>query len=153
MIEALINTQYESIRGFNYQPSYDFSGLTIWREFRQDVVAVELERGKKYFPGMNTIRAWLSWDAFLENPKRFAANFDALLEIAAGNGLRVIPTLFNGWHSIPNFGGIVVGQLLLLKNVDYWDIFLRYISELVGGHANDERICGYEAPGIMMLPV
>lgn len=63
---------YAEINGFNYQPSYGSSGLEIWQQFDASIVDKELGRGKKYFPGMNAIRLWLSWDAFVREQQRFS---------------------------------------------------------------------------------
>ena len=50
------------VRGFNYQPSYGSSALEVWQGFDAGTVDLELGRGKKYFPGINAIRLWLSWN-------------------------------------------------------------------------------------------
>ena len=56
---------YQDIRGFNYQPSYEANGYAIWRNFKPLLIDHELALGKQYFPKMNAVRLWLSWDAFL----------------------------------------------------------------------------------------
>ena len=73
---------WSAIRGFNYQPSYGTSGLDTWLNFDAETIDRELERGRRYFPGMNAIRIWLSWEAFVRNPQRFAENFEQELAIA-----------------------------------------------------------------------
>ncbi len=62
---------YSQIKGFNYQPSYGSSGFELWQKFDSTIIEKELGLGKKYFPGMNAIRLWLSWDSFIRNPRRF----------------------------------------------------------------------------------
>jgi hypothetical protein len=137
---------YRNIRGFNYQPSYEATGYSIWRQFRPDKFENELGLGKKYFPGINTVRYWLSFDAFAVGPDEFAAHFENALSIAHNLGLKVIPALFNNWHSVPGFGGIAEEML------NYWFIsygkrgeaenyvFRPYLEKIVGGHASDDRI-------------
>jgi len=139
---------FAAIRGFNYQPSWDFSGHVIWRQFQADLMKVELGRGKKYFPRINTVRLWLSFDASIGEPKRVAANFESALEIASEHDLRIIPVLFNNWHSVPDFGGIS------LEMVRYWsnrqhktipaNVFDPYLAELVGRHTEDPRVVAWD---------
>ena len=72
----------QDIRGFNYQPSYGTSGLELWRNFQAPIIEIELGRGKRYFPWINAIRLWLSWDAYRRDAKRFTVNFETALAIA-----------------------------------------------------------------------
>ncbi|HUZ46672.1 MAG TPA: cellulase family glycosylhydrolase [Terriglobia bacterium] len=139
---------YAHIRGFNYQPSWDFSGHVIWRQFRPELFDLELSQGKRYFPGINTVRLWLSFAAFIgggiENQNRVAANFDTALQIADKHGLKVIPTLFNGWHSVPDFGGVAQEMVKNWMDDRYPtippNVFVPYLEKFVGAHANDHRI-------------
>jgi hypothetical protein len=137
---------YRNIRGFNYQPSYEATGYSIWRYFRPEKIGTELGLGKKYFPGINAVRYWLSFDAFAVDPSAFAAHFEEALAIAHGLGLKVVATLFNNWHSIPGFGGIAEEML------NYWFVnygkrgeagnyvFRPYLEKIVGEHKSDDRI-------------
>ncbi|MCL5998207.1 MAG: hypothetical protein M1546_19470 [Chloroflexi bacterium] len=141
----LINTSYFWVRGFGYQPSYAATGLDIWRHFDAHLIAAELGRAKAYFPSTNAIRLWLSFDAYLHDPGRFVANFATALDIAGRHGLRVMPCLFNNWHSIPDFGGVAA------EMVAYWgspkrevNHFFRYVDDLVTPHGNDERIFAWD---------
>ncbi len=137
---------YKNIRGFNYQPSYEANGYAIWRDFRPFVIDHELGLGKKYFPKMNAVRLWLSWDAFLLGPDEFAANFERALQICDHHGLKVMPTLYNNWHTPPDFGGVSEEMLRwffvklgkLGEAPDY--MFLPYMQRIVGEHSDDERI-------------
>ena len=137
---------YRDIRGFNYQPSYEATGYSIWRQFRPEKFEAELGLGKKYFPKINAIRYWLSFDAFAVDQSGFAGNFETALEIAHHLGLKVIPTLFNNWHSIPGFGGISE-ELLRYWFINYGRkgeaanyVFRPYLEKVVGEHAYDNRI-------------
>ncbi len=141
---------YRDIRGFGYQPSYEATGYSIWSQFRPEKFDKELGLGKQFFPGINTVRYWLSFDAFAVDPKCFAEHFTTSLEIAHHHGLKVIPTLFNNWHSIPSFGGIADEML------NYWFVnygkrgeasnyaFRPYFEKIVGDHAKDSRILAWD---------
>ena len=141
---------YRDIRGFGYQPSYEATGYSIWRQFQPDKFEVELRNGKRYFPKFNAVRYWLSFDAFAVDPAAFAEHFEAAVSIAHRHGLRVIPTLFNNWHSVPEFGGIA-DEKLRYWFVDYGKkgtaanyVFRPYLEKVVGEHAKDARILAWD---------
>ena len=94
---------YSQIRGFNYQPSYGSHGIETWGDaFDIAIFRREISQGKEYFPGMNTIRLWLSYDAYIRHPEAMPERFHKVVELANELGVRFIPTLFNGWHSWPD---------------------------------------------------
>ncbi len=134
------------IHGFNYQPSYGTSGLEIWQKFDPTTIHLELGRGKKYFPKMNAIRFWLSWEAFRRNPARFADDFDHALVIANEYGLLVMPVLFNRWHdSVLDYGGIYVDHFLPNASwVQSPNMFEPYLEAIVHAHASDPRIFAWD---------
>src|SRR5688572_23728191 len=91
---------WSKIRGFNYQTSYGRTGFELWQNFDGKTIQIEVARGKKYFPGMNALRWWQSWDAYVVNPQRYLSNFKRTLDLAAEVGCAVIPVLFNRWHAL-----------------------------------------------------
>ena len=137
---------YSSIKGFNYQPSYGSNGFEIWQQFDAVTIERELRAGKHYFPHMNAIRVWLSWDAFKRNPEKFAANFDIELGIAAQQDLLVMPVLFNRWHDKAlDYGGIYIDHFLpRVSWIRQGDVFGPYMEMIVGQHANDPRIFAWD---------
>ncbi|MGO8749212.1 MAG: hypothetical protein ACLQNE_24905 [Thermoguttaceae bacterium] len=146
-VEQKTNTRdWSKVRGFNYQPSYGSSGFELWQKFDAVVIDRELGLGKKYFPGMNAIRLWLSWDSFLRNPKRFAGNFNQALGIAEKYGLVVMPVLFNRWHdAVLDYGGIYIDHFLpKVSWVQKPAIFDPYMEAIVGGHKDDPRILAWD---------
>jgi endo-1,4-beta-mannosidase len=137
---------YAEIKGFNYQPSYGSSGLEIWQQFDASIVDKELDRGKKYFPGMNAIRLWLSWDAFVRDQQRFSCDFELALATAEKYGLVVMPVLFNRWHSgVPDYGGIYADHFLpYLRRGRPQNEFEPYLEAIVGPHASDPRVFSWD---------
>ncbi|MCL5995182.1 MAG: cellulase family glycosylhydrolase [Chloroflexi bacterium] len=137
---------YSSIKGFNYQPSYGSNGFEIWRQFDATVVDRELGAGKRYFPGMNAIRLWLSWDAFNREPERFAQAFDTALATAQSYDLVVMPVLFNRWHDRAlDYGGIYIDHFLSRVSwVQREHMFDRYMEMIVGRHAADPRVFAWD---------
>ncbi|MFH0795523.1 MAG: cellulase family glycosylhydrolase [Candidatus Omnitrophota bacterium] len=117
--------------------------MEIWGEkFNASKIEREIFLGKKYFPRINTIRLWLSHDAFIRNPITFTRNFEIVLKIGEKYGLSFIPVLFNGWHSYPDFGGISPEQIF------YWGselnffkkVYFSYLKAIVSRYRRDERI-------------
>ena len=95
------------VRGFNYSGSWGTSGLDLWQHHEHGTMAVEIARGKRYFPKWNVCRWWLSEGSFQRSPERFLANFDAGLSILAQHEILVIPLLFNRWRDPTcDFGGV-----------------------------------------------
>lgn len=137
---------WSTIRGFNYQPSYGSSGFELWQKFDAKTIRLELERGKKYFPHISAIRFWLSWDSFVRNPQRFAANFETALAIADGLQLAVLPVLFNRWHDqVLDYGGIYIDHFLPGASwTENPQLFHAYLAAIGGGHKNDPRILAWD---------
>ncbi|MEI6070992.1 MAG: hypothetical protein WCS31_04315 [Verrucomicrobiae bacterium] len=137
--------KYCDIKGFNYQPSYGTSGLELWMKFHAETIKLELGRGKRHFPWMNTVRLWLSWDAYQRDEKRFVANFETALAIADFYGLKVMPVLFNRWHTNSiDYGGVYIDHFLPGSRNNVQRLFEPYMEDIVGGHANDARISAWD---------
>ncbi len=142
-----VDPYWTQLRGFNYQPSYGSTGLELWLNFDATVIERELAAGKKHFPGMNGLRWWLSRDAFLRNPQRFADNFETALQLADKIGCKVMPVLFNRWHSpVLDYGGIYVDHFYPRAS---WvqrgaKMFESYLQMIVGGHKDDPRIVAWD---------
>ena len=153
MGEHCVNEQerWRGVRGFNYQPSYGRDAVEIWVDrFHAESVARELGTGRQHFPGMNTVRLWLSHDAFLRDRAAFSRNLETVLDLCDRFGLKAIVTLFNHWHSIPDFGGIA------LEMIQYWFVrfgqrgqaqsyvFRPYLEATFGAYAEDPRILAWD---------
>lgn len=132
-----------AIRGFNYQPSYGSNGLELWQRFDAAAIRREIERGRRYFPGMNAIRFWLSWDAYSRDPDGFCRNFQTALEIFAEQDLVVMPVLFNRWHNtLLDYGGVYLDHFLGYMEgvVSRKELFDDYVRRIVREHSDDPRI-------------
>lgn len=134
------------VHGFNYQPSYGSSGLELWQRFDPRTIEVELQRGKRYFPKMNTLRWWQSWDSFRRDPQAYARNFDTTLGLAEKVGCRVMPCLFNRWHDATlDYGGIYIDHFLPRSSwVQKANMFDDFLAALVGRHKDDPRILAWD---------
>lgn len=138
---------YSKVRGFNYQPSYGSTSLENWYNFDADKVELELRRGKEYFPGFNTVRYWLSWDAYFRKPEKFMADFEKSLEIADNLGIKVIPCLFNRWHDRSGYdnGGVYFDNIAFPTSWAYYrPKYVKFVQALATAHKNDPRILAWD---------
>jgi len=140
------DSSWAAVRGFNYQPSYGSSGLELWQKFDARIIQTELERGKRYFPKINGLRWWQSWDAFRRDPQAYARHFDTTLELAEKVGCRVMPCLFNRWHdNALDYGGVYIDHFLPQASwVQRPKMFDEFLAALVGRHKDDPRILAWD---------
>lgn len=137
----LNDLSYTHVRGFNYQPSYASHGIQIWQD-KFDLARIDREMGlgRKHFPKINTLRLWMSHDAWMVDPDRYAEHYEAVVVLADKHDLKFIITLFNGWHSVPVFGGFTPEQIGW-AGVNGWEqVYASFVRDLVAGHADDPRV-------------
>jgi len=154
------------VRGFNYSGSWGTSALDLWQHHDQETMAVEIARGKRYFPGWNVGRWWLSQDSFQRNGPRFLANFEAGVRVFAEHQILVMPVLFNRWRTpVCDFGGVCLEHLMPGLGMGvaedpfaYWQApakwprepwiieqtHLAYLEAVVGEHRHDARIMAWD---------
>jgi hypothetical protein len=124
--------EYAWVRGFNYQPSWASHGITIWNDFREATFSREVEIGLKHFPKLNTLRIWFSYDAHVADPGRFLGAAKRASVLLAERKVRMIPVIFNGWHSLVEFGGFTREQLAWsARNTPSFGPHRQYLIELV----------------------
>lgn len=123
--------QYGFVRGFNFQPDWGSNGTAVWLKFDRERYRELIACGKELFPKMNTLRIWLSFDAWCEDPDSYLSNLKDAADIITEEGLRFIPVYFNGWFGIPVFGGFVPGQLSASKKTDDYANFRAYLRQSV----------------------
>lgn len=135
---------WSKVHGFNYQPSYGSNGFELWQKFDAKIIQVELARGKQYFPRMNALRWWQSWDVYLRNPKRYLENFETTLQLAGKIGCTVMPVFFNRWRDVKlDYGGIYVDHFF--PSMDAWKEGLQnYLEAIIGAHKADGRILAWD---------
>lgn len=150
------------VHGFNYDGSWGTSALDLWQHHDHGTMAVEIARGKRYFPGWNVCRWWMSEGSFQRNPERFLANFEAGLSIFARHDILVIPLLFNRWRDpVCDFGGVSLEHVvpglsfasdrkedLFASSEEDWSrepariekLHRAYLEAVIGAHRDDARI-------------
>lgn len=152
------------VYGFNYDGSWGTSGLDVWHHHDQGRMAVEIGRGKAFFPRWNTVRWWLSHEAFQRDRERFLVNLESGLALFASHGVEVVPVLFNRWRDpFCDFGGVPLDHLLpwasawtraddLFADAGRSDpgrapverLFGEYLDAVVAAHGDDDRIAAWD---------
>lgn len=120
---------YGHVRGFNFQPDWSGNGIGIWLKFDPARYRQLIVRAKELFPRMNTLRVWLSFDAWCEDPALYLDHVHQATAIIRQEGLKMIPVYFNGWFGIPSFGGFVPGVLSESKRANNYRNFRLYLQE------------------------
>ncbi|AGN02516.1 hypothetical protein L593_12885 [Salinarchaeum sp. Harcht-Bsk1] len=146
MVTTLDNTEYADVRGFNYQPSHASHGMEIWgTDFQPSLMRKELWIGKQHFPGMNTVRLWLSHDAYLRFPERMPERVGEVLDMGADYDVEFIVTLFNGWSSYPHLGGLHPQSLREWHDGElYEEGFEPYVDAILGEHADHDSVLAWD---------
>jgi hypothetical protein len=103
----------------------------------------ELADGKRLYPKMNTVRIWLSWNAYCRGEKAFIDAVQSVMDICRELDLMVIPTVFNRWHDpMVDCDGVYIDHFLpgsswLLK---FGDPFISYIDALAQAFGKEKQI-------------
>jgi hypothetical protein len=98
---------YSNIRGFNVHGDWGSNGTIEWLQFDAPRYREMIKIGKARFPGMNTVRIWLSYDAYMANKEKYLQSVKAAADILTEENLNIVPVYFNGWFGNPPFGGFV----------------------------------------------
>jgi hypothetical protein len=151
------------VRGFNYSGSWGTSGLDLWQHHDHGTMAVEVARGKRFFPGWNVARWWLSHESFQRDRVRFLANLEAGVTLFAEHDILVLPVLFNRWRDpLCDFGGVSIDHFMAgasnhIHPMEFAEVrragavpssidtlFGDYVEAVVGSHADDPRILAWD---------
>ena len=98
-----IQEKYGYVRGFDFQPPWGSNGRDIWARFDEVEYRRLIQLGKQAFPKMNTIRVWLSFDAWYDDREQCIQNMRKEAQILAEESLKMIPVYCNGWHAVPDY--------------------------------------------------
>lgn len=86
-----------NVRGANYIPSFAASGAAILSvQFTSEIAQIELDLWNMRHAGINTIRFWLNFWSWAENPTYYLAAIEFVLQRCELWGIHVIPILWDG---------------------------------------------------------
>ncbi len=147
--------------GANFLPSDAVNDIAMWMDatFSPDLIRREL--GWAAQTGMNTVRVFLAYTVWEHEPQAFPANLDRFLDITAGQGIRVMPVLFDDCAfdrgADPVYGpqpepkkGVHNGRWVPSPGAAAQDDPARavslaaYVDTVVGAHRDDPRILAWD---------
>ena len=95
---------YSFVRGFNVHGDWGAHGITEWLGFDKKRYNMMIKIAKARFPHMNTVRIWLSFDAYIADKRKYLAAVKEAADILTSEDLYIIPVFYNGWFGVPGFG-------------------------------------------------
>jgi hypothetical protein len=151
--------------GCNFIPSSAINQLEMWQEDTFDPNTIDRELGWAAGIGFNTVRTYLHDLAWEADPEGFKRRIEQFINITSRHGIRPILVFFDDcWNPNPRSGtqpapvpgvhnsGWVQSPGLAVVNggQSAWGRLERYIKDVIGTFAHDERILHwdlYNEPG------
>jgi len=149
------NEQINSVRGTNYVPSTSVNNCQFWEEYDQATIDRELGYAEEL--GLNSIRVFLQYLVFEDQPELAVTRFDAFCSTAQRHGLSVLPVLFDDcfgpepelgpypeptpgvhnsmWRRSPGISRMALSCRAQLR---------RYVEAYVGAFRDDARVLAWE---------
>ena len=87
------SAQWQDIRGVNFFTSNASNAHEMWLKF--DATLVKRELGWAKSLGFNSLRVWLSTQAYFKNPQEFSSNLIQFLDLSRKEQLTVMLVLFD----------------------------------------------------------
>jgi len=150
--------------GCNFIPSTAVNQLEMWQSATFDADTIDRELGWAAGVGFNTVRTYLHDLAWQADPEGFKRRVGTFLSIAARHGIRPMLVIFDDcWNADPKAGpqpapipGVHNSRWLqspgkaVVNDPGRWDRLQRYVADVVGTLARDERVLAwdlYNEPG------
>ena len=143
-----------SIRGAIYVPSNAYNAPQMWKNFS----AAETRRdfGYAHEVHLNALRIWASYEYWEMNPAKFQSEFDQMLDIAHGHGIRILISLFendgvppteeNMWTTDPHMAFAIQspGGAIATGDPSGWEGPRRFVEWFMRRYGNDDRVLAVE---------
>jgi len=142
--QMLSAADYARIRGANYVPSYASTSVGIWKDFDAAVVSRELGYAQRI--GLNSVRMFLQYVVYEQNPAQFLDRVEQFVRLADQRGLRTMLVLFDScFGDEPAMEKAY--QRLWVNNPGYsrtqeenWPRLEKYVSDVVKRFKGDRRL-------------
>jgi len=151
-----VSGTFETIRGVNYVPSDAVNATQMWIDF--NTATIDRELGFAEALGLNSLRVFIQYLVYEDDPDGLLERFDAFLALASNHALSVLPVLFDDcwlpepflgdqspsprpgvhnpfWQSSPGQGRLRLAYRPRLR---------RYVQDLLGRFGHDERIVAWD---------
>jgi hypothetical protein len=151
---AAWQTDFGWLIGCNYTPAYAANQIELWSPGLFDAAAIARELADARGLGFNVLRVYLHDLAYAADPAGTLDRLDRFLKIAAGNGLGVMPVIFDSvWHPHPaagpqapprpgvhNSGWVQSPGVAILHAPERFAALEGYVRALLGRFGQDPRI-------------
>ena len=164
--------QIGPIVGANYLPSTASNSVEMWQGSTYDHETNDLELGYAAAAGYNSMRVFLQYAVWEDDPEDFLVRFDDFLAIADKHDISIMPIFFDdccfamkmepllGRQDDPLVGGINSGWLpspgySMVLDKAQWPKLEKFVKSVVGRFKDDKRIIiwdTYNEPGPGFTP-
>ena len=130
------------VRGANYVPSYATTDVEIWLNYNPEAIERELGYAEKL--KLNSLRVFLQYLVWQDDPKRFMANLEDFVARCERHGIRPMLVLFDSCFgadpSLESSGFWVANPGPSRMTREFWPEGDKYIRDVVGHFRGDRRV-------------
>ena len=148
-----ITPQIKIPRGAIYIPAKAYNTWQQWKEYDHDITLRDFGYAKSI--GLNSLRIWLSYEYWLENPKRHEQCLEQLLQASDKMGLKILLALFDscGVENTPEARkdkhpktavAVMSPGLTISRNKDRWKEPEKFVNRIMDIHSDDKRLLAIE---------
>ena len=140
-------------RGAIYIPAKAYNTWQQWKEYDHDITLRDFGYAKSI--GLNSLRIWLSYEYWLENPKRHEQCLEQLLQASDKMGFKILLALFDscGVENTPaarkdknpkTAVAVMSPGLTISRNKDRWKEPEQFVNRIMDLHSEDKRLLAIE---------
>ncbi len=155
MLETMAD-RISAIRGANYVPSDAVSDTQQWAEF--DAGIVDRELGFAEGLGLNSVRVFLQYLVYEDDPTGMLARFETFLDLAEKHRLSVMPVLFDDCFGPEPGLGRQTGEVQPGAHNPWWQSspgrsrmgqgyrpkLRRYVDDFLSAFGRDQRVVAWD---------
>ncbi len=144
-----------SIRGAIYVPYNAYNAPQLWKNF--DAAETRRDLGYAKEVHLNALRMWASYEYWQMEPAKFQAEFDQLLQIAHGDGIRILISLFendgvpptseNMWSTDPTQAFDIQSpgrDIAAPEHREQWEAPRKFVQWFMNRYGKDDRVLAIE---------
>jgi len=152
------------LSGSNFVPSTAINQLEMWQAETFDLATIDRELGWAAQLGFNTMRVFLHYLVWQQDPEAFKSRIDEYLTLSARHGIRTMFVFFDDcWNPDPkigpqpdpkpgvhNSGWVQCPGQKEVSDTSLYPVLQGYVQDIMQTFANDERIVMwdlYNEPG------
>jgi endo-1,4-beta-mannosidase len=151
------------VYGFNYNVRTAVNDIEQWQAATFDLKTIDQEFGWAEKIGYTSVRVFLSYTVWLDDPPGFRQRLGQFLDAARRHGLSVMPVLFSDGEytgrvapqpdpvpGVHNSRAVVAPGVRVALDPQQWPPLKAYVRDIVGSFGSDNRIIlwdVYNEPG------